>query len=146
MCRTFDTRKGNTTLNMEELTNVKDLTGAAPYEIAENIIKILDERKGISIRLLHVEGQSSITDYLVLCTGSSNTQIKALAGEVEYKMSLCGLESLNIDGYNEGTWIVIDYGPVMVHVFSRDMRDFYKLEKLYGETSEVDISGILTDN
>ena len=131
---------------MKELTNIKDLSGKTPYEIAENIIKILDERKAKGLKLLHVEGQSSITDYIVLCTGSSNTQIKALAGEVEYKMSLCGVSALNIDGYNEGIWVVLDYGPVMVHIFSRDSRDFYKLEKLYGETSDIDISGILTDN
>ncbi len=131
---------------MDELTNIKDLHGAPAYDIAVNIIKILDERKARGLKLLHVEGQSTITDYLVLCTGNSNTQIKALVGEVEYKMSLCGQDALNIDGYNEGTWVVIDYGPVMVHVFSRDSREFYKLEKLYGPTSEVDISNILTEN
>lgn len=130
---------------MEDMTNVVDLTNASPYEIAVQIIKVLDAKKAHGLKLLHVEGQSSITDYLVLCNGTSNTQIKSLAGEVEYKMGLCGQETLHMDGYNEGSWVVLDYGCVMVHVFSRDSRDFYKLEKLYGETSELDISELITD-
>ena len=81
----------------------------------------------------------------MLCSGNSSTQIRALASEVEYTMALCGQSALNMEGYNEGTWIVIDFGPVMVHVFGRDTRDFYKLEKLYGETSEVDISSLITE-
>ena len=130
---------------MEEMTNIKDLRDGSPYEIALQIVKILDEKKARGLQLLHVEGQSTITDYLVLCSGTSNTQIKSLAGEVEYKMALCGQETLHMDGYNEGSWVVLDFGCVMVHVFSRDSRDFYKLEKLYGATSEVDISEYITD-
>ena len=130
---------------MEEMTNIKDLRDGSPYEIAIQIVKILDEKKARGLQLLHVEGQSTITDYLVLCSGTSNTQIKSLAGEVEYKMALCGQETLHMDGYNEGSWVVLDFGCVMVHVFSRDSRDFYKLEKLYGATSVVDISEYITD-
>ena len=130
---------------MDENKNIKDLREAEPYDIAANIIRILDEKKGRDLRLLHVEEQSSLTSYLVLCSGTSNTQIKALAGEVEYTMALCGQTALNMEGYNEGTWIVIDFGSVMVHIFGRDTRDFYKLEKLYEKTAEVDIKELLTE-
>jgi len=129
---------------MNENKNVRDLRDAQPYDIAANIVRILDDKKARDLKLLHVEDQSSITSYIVLCSGSSNTQIKSLAGEVEYVMSLCGQDDLNMEGYAEGSWVVIDYGSVMVHVFGRDTRDFYKLEKLYGETSEVDISGLVS--
>ena len=130
---------------MDENKNVIDLRDAEPYDVAAHIVKILDEKKARDLKLLHVEESSSLTSYLVLCSGTSNTQIRSLAGEVEYTMSLCGVPALNIEGYNEGLWVVIDYGPVMVHVFGRDTRDFYKLEKLYGETAELDISGIVSD-
>ena len=125
---------------MEETKNVRDLRNAEPFDIAANIVRILDNKKARDLKMLHVEELSSITSYLVLCSGSSNTQIKSLASEVEYIMSLCGQSSSNMEGYAEGSWIVIDFGSVMVHIFGRDARDFYKLEKLYGETSEVDIS------
>ena len=130
---------------MDENKNVIDLRTSEPYDVAAHIVKILDDKKARDLKLLHVEESSSLTSYLVLCSGTSNTQIRSLAGEVEYTMSLCGVPALNIEGYNEGLWVVIDYGPVMVHVFGRDTRDFYKLEKLYGETAELDISGIISD-
>ena len=130
---------------MDENKNVIDLRTSEPYDVAAHIVKILDDKKARDLKLLHVEESSSLTSYLVLCSGTSNTQIRSLAGEVEYTMSLCGVPALNIEGYNEGLWVVIDYGPVMVHIFGRDTRDFYKLEKLYGETAELDISGIISD-
>ncbi len=131
--------------NNENILEIKDLREAEPLEIAEHIVKVLDSKKARGLQMLHVEGQSSITDYLVLCSGTSNTQIKSLAGEVEYQLTLCGQQPIHTDGYNEGTWVVLDFGCVMVHVFSRDSRDFYKLEKIYGPTCEIDISNLITD-
>lgn len=130
---------------MEENKNIIDLRNAEPYDIAANVVRILDSKKAKDLCMLHVEEQSSLTSYLVICSGTSSTQLRSLAGEVEYTMALCGQNSLNTEGYNEGLWIVIDYGSVMVHIFGRDARDFYKLEKLYGETEKVDISGLITD-
>ena len=130
---------------MDENKNVRDLRQAEPYDIAANIVRILDGKKARGLKLLHVEEQSSITSYIVLCSGDSNTQIRSLASEVEYVMSLCGQDALNTEGYAEGTWVVIDYGPVMVHIFGRDTRDFYKLEKLYGETNEMSIEGLVEE-
>ena len=67
----------------------------------------------------------------------------SLCGEAEYKLGLCGVAPLRIDGYGEGSWIVMDFGSVMVHIMSRDDRDFYKLEKLWGDAEVVDIDDIL---
>lgn len=130
---------------MDENKNVIDLRNAEPRDIASHIVKILDDKKARDLKLLHIEERSSLTSYLVLCSGTSNTQIRSLAGEVEFTMSLCGQPALNTEGYNEGLWVVIDYGSVMVHIFGRDTRDFYKLEKLYGETAEIDISELISD-
>ena len=123
--------------------NHPDFTNADPREIAENLVHILDMKKGRDIKLLHVADKTIIADYFVICGGTSNTNIKALAGEAEYKLGLCGVAPIHLDGYTEGEWVVVDFGCVMVHVMNRDSRDFYKLEKLWGDAEEIDISGIL---
>lgn len=130
---------------MEDIQKLPDLRDAGSRTVADTIIKILNERKSHNIKLLHVEEKTVLTDYLVLCTGNSSTQVRSLAGEIEYKMGLCGRKCWNIDGYSEADWIVLDFGCVMVHIFFRETRDFYNLEKLWGDTTEVDISVLLNE-
>lgn len=131
--------------NLDTITpeNAPDLTGADPLEIAKTLVHVLDMKKGRDIKLLHVADKTIIADYFVICGGTSNTNIKALAGEAEYKMGLCKITPIHMDGYSEGEWIVVDFGSVMVHIMNRDNRDFYKLEKLWGEAESVDISDII---
>lgn len=119
---------------------------AAPRELAEAIVSVLDAKKARDIALLYVEQQTSIADYFVLCTGNSRTQVKSLIDEVEYKLSLSGITPHHIEGVDASGWMLIDFGSVIVHVFSRDARQFYNLEKLYAETSECDISTLLTQD
>ena len=120
---------------------------ASPREIAEYAVTVLDQKKARNIRLLHTEEQTVLADYFVICSGTSSTQIRSLADEVEYKLSLCGITPLHTEGANgAGGWVLIDFGSVLVHVFSRDAREFYNLEKLYAETSECDISALLTQD
>ena len=69
--------------------------------------------------------------------------MRALAGEVEYKLGQAGVEALRMDGYTEGEWIAVDFGCVIVHIMNRENRDFYKLEKLWSDAESVDISDIL---
>lgn len=123
--------------------NAPDLSNADPIEIAKNLVHVLDMKKGRNIKLLRVSDKTIIADYFIICGGTSNTNIKALAGEAEYKMGLCGVTPLHLDGYTEGEWVVVDFGCVMVHIMNRDSRDFYKLEKLWGDAEEIDISDIL---
>lgn len=106
-------------------------------ELADRIIAVLDEKKARSISLLHVEEQTILADYFVVCEGTSNTQIKALASELEFKLSEEGKPPLRIEGYNEGTWIVVDFGSVIVHIFNHDLRSFYNLEKLWNQGTEI---------
>lgn len=119
------------------------LDGADPLEIAKELVHVLDMKKARDIRLLRVSDQTIIADYFVICQGTSNTNIKALAGEAEYKLGLCGVAPLRIDGYSEGQWIVIDFGCVLVHIMNRESRDFFKLEKLWSDAENVDIDDIL---
>ncbi len=119
---------------------------ASPKEIAEAIVQVLDKKKARDIALLHVEEQTSIADYFVVCTGNSKTQVRSFIDEVEYKLSLSGITPHHIEGVDASGWMLIDFGAVIVHVFSRDAREFYNLEKLYAETSRVNIDALLSED
>lgn len=127
---------------MDESKNEKmtSLAGASSEEIARAIADVLDSMKARDIKLLRVSDKTVMTDYFVICSGASNTQIKALSGEVEYKLGERGVLPLHIEGYETGTWIAMDYAHVMVHIFNREQRDFYKLEKLWGDACEVPLN------
>ncbi len=118
---------------MEQTNNkeVKSLVGAAPAEIAEVIAEILDNKKANDVKVIAVGDKTIIADYFVLANGNTNTHVKALCDEVEYKMNLAGVEPARIEGRQGNSWRVIDYSSVIVHVFDRDAREFYKLDKLY---------------
>ena len=115
-------------------------------KLAEFMVAILDSKKARDIKLLHVENQTIISDYFVICTGTSRTQIRALAGEVEFKLGNYGVEPLRTEGGESGIWILSDFGSVILHIFSPDARDFYKLDKLYMDTTERDISALVTED
>lgn len=132
--------------NDTENKEIKIEDKASPLKIAEFIVSVLDTKKARNIKLLHVEKQTVIADYFIICSGTSRTQVKSLADEVEYKMSGVGIEPLHIEGGRGDSWILLDYGAVIVHVFGSDARDFYDLEKLYDETTEQDISSLITED
>ena len=113
--------------------------------LAEEIVKILDANKAGQIKLLRVNDQTVMTDYFVICTGNSNTHIRSLAGEVEFKLGEVGISHTGMDGYDSGMWIVMDYTTVMVHVFNREQRDFFKLEKLWADAEDISIDNLVTD-
>ena len=114
-------------------------------KVAECIVKVLDAKKARDIKLLHVEERTSIADYFVICSATSRTQIKSLVDEVEYKLGLRGVKADHIEGRESG-WMLIDFSSVILHVFSTDAREFYKLDKLYADASEKDISALVTED
>ena len=116
-----------------------------PLQIAEAVVKAVDSKKGSDIKLLHVEDRTVIADYFVICTGTSRTQVRALADEADYILEKNGISCLHTEGYDSGVWVLKDYGCVILHVFNAQSRDFYKLEKLYDGTTDVDTSDIITD-
>ena len=127
---------------MEEMTNVNEeivsLGGASAYEQAKAIMSFLDAKKGIDIKLLHIEEVSSVADYFVVCTATSSTHVRALAGEVEYQMERRGVDAYHVEGRDNNSWIVLDYCNVLVHIFNREAREFYNIDKLYQNTTEVE--------
>jgi len=125
---------------------IKDLKNASPLELAEAIVKVLDSKKAGGLKLLHVSDKTVIADYFIICTGTSNTQIRALANEVEYQIGEAGVYPGHIEGLDDATWVLLDYASVIVHVFHGETRRFYNLEKLWADAGEVDISGLITEN
>ena len=117
---------------MEEIKNeeIKSLVGASPKELAEAIAEILDNKKGKDVKIIEVGDKTIIADYFVLANGNTNTHVRALADEVEYKIGLAGVDPERSEG-KAGNWRVLDYASVLVHVFDREAREFYNLDKLY---------------
>ncbi|MBQ2766847.1 MAG: ribosome silencing factor [Clostridia bacterium] len=122
-----------------EWATLPALDGADPRALAEAVAFVLDEKKGHEIKTLHVEDKTVLADYFVLCTGYSNTQVNALADEVDFKIGQRGLSPLHYEGRDNGSWVLIDYGSVIVHIFSREARDFYNLDKLWSDAVPVDL-------
>ena len=125
---------------------VKDLSDASPLAVAEEVVRILDRRKAKDIRLLHVTEKTVIADYFVLCHGTSNTQVRGLSGEVEYRLGLDGVHPTRIEGEDSAAWIVLDYASVLVHIFQSDSRQFYDLDRLWSQAEAVDLSYLLTED
>lgn len=130
---------------MEVLFNVKDgeLENASSLEIASAVVKILDTKKASQIKLLKIDKKTLIADYFVICTGNSSTQIKSLADEVEYQLKVGKINYVRLEGTDSNEWKVLDCHDVIVHIFSNEARDFYKLEKLWADAEEIDISSII---
>ena len=112
-------------------------------ELAEIAVKALDSKKGKEIRLIRIDKITTLAEYFVICTGTSNTQINALCDAVEKELTEKGEEPLHREGYRGGTWVLLDYGCVVVHVFNDEARKFYSLEHLWADGEEVDLSAIL---
>ena len=112
-------------------------------ELAEIAVKALDSKKGKEIRLIRIDKITTLAEYFVICTGTSSTQINALCDAVEKELTEKGEEPLPREGYRGGTWVLLDYGCVVVHVFNDEARKFYSLEHLWADGEEVDLSAIL---
>ena len=119
---------------MENMNNeVKSLVGATSEEIADAIKEALDSKKGRDIKVIKVGDKTVIADYFVIANGTSSTHVKSLADEVEYKLGQAGLNPLHTDAGDGRSWIALDYACVIVHVFDREAREFYNLDRLYTE-------------
>ena len=98
------------------------------------------DKKAEDLTLLEVKGLSSLTDYLLICIGRSDRQVQAIAENVRLEMKhQHGVVPLAVEGMNEGRWVLLDYGDVMVHVFQEPVRRFYDLDGLWAEAPQIDI-------
>lgn len=112
-------------------------------ELAVQAVKILDEKKALDLKVIEIRDISVLADYFVLATGTSSTHVKSLADEVEFKLKESGVAPGHTEGYRSNSWVLLDYGNVVVHVFTADSRQFYDLDRLWQDGKAVDISGYL---
>ena len=107
------------------------------------IIKTLDTKKAEDIQAIKISDLTIIADYFIIANGMSSTQTRALADEVEFKMKQQGAEPLRVEGERGANWLIIDYGDVVVHVFYKETREHYNLERLWADGEHIDINKFL---
>ncbi len=112
-------------------------------ELAITAAKALDAKKGKEIKVIKIDQITTLAEYFVICTGTSNTQINALCDNVEKELSTLGEEPIHREGYRGGTWVALDYACVVVHVFNDEARKFYSLEHMWADGEELDLAKIL---
>ena len=117
-----------------------------PKEIALLAAKALDSKKGLDIKVLETGHLTTLADYFVLCSATSTTQIKALSDVCEKELKDAGEPPHHVEGHRGGTWILLDFSSVVVHIFNEEAREFYGLERLWSDATPVDLSGVLTQN
>lgn len=118
----------NNEMNEETLPSLAE---ANAEELAARICEVLDAKKAHDIEKIAVADKTVIAEYFVICTGNSNTQVHSLTDEVEYQLGRQDVKPIRVEGKDGNAWIIMDYGTVIVHIFNREARQFYNLEKLY---------------
>ena len=116
-----------------------------PKEIAHAVTKALDEKKGMDIKLLKIDKVSSLADYFLICTGTSNTHVRTLCDYAEYTLEQLGEPMLGREGHRGNAWELLDYGTIVVHVFTEEARKFYDLERLWADAEQFDLTGIVIE-
>jgi ribosome-associated protein len=115
--------------------NVKDLM--------ELVVKTVDDKRAENIAVLDMEGISLVADYFVICHGNSEKQVQAISKELKDVALENDIQLRRMEGYDHARWVLIDLGNIVVHVFHRDDRSYYNLEKLWGDANSVDVDAIL---
>ncbi len=114
-------------------------------EKIKEAVQALDAKRAEDIRVLKVTHLTVLGDYFIIANGTSNTHTKTLAEEAEFRLSQKGEEPLHREGMNGSNWYILDYADVIIHVFHQEMRSFYRLEQLWADAEEVDISQFLEE-
>ena len=108
-------------------------------EIALMATKAIADKKGWDITVLELKEISLITDYFVIANGNSRIQTQAIADNIEVELKKAGVSLARREGYTEGAWILLDYGVMIVHIFQKDQREFYSLERLWGDAPIIPV-------
>lgn len=113
-------------------------------KILKCAIKALEDKKALDVSLIEISDLTIVTDYFLLATGTSSTHVRSLADEVDHALSQIGIEPHHIEGRATG-WVLLDYNGVVVHVFSKESREFYSLDKLWNDGRQVELSSLLPE-
>ena len=106
-------------------------------KIIDRIVELIFNKKGYNVKILDLRNLTTITDYFIICTGDSDTQVKAIADEVDKRMRDEGVRSWHTEGYRSLNWVLIDFVDIVVHVFKKESREYYNLEKLWGDAPVI---------
>jgi len=112
-------------------------------EIAYEVTKALDAKKGMDIKLLKIDRVSSLADYFLICTGTSSTHVKTLCDYAELTLENLGETMLGREGHRGNSWELLDFGSIVVHVFTEEAREFYALERLWADAENIDLKDII---
>jgi ribosome-associated protein len=119
-----------------EATNPTPTLVDTPARVRE-AVSAAEDRKAVDLKVLHLEKVSDFTDYFLICSGTSERQVQAIADSVQERMREERVRPLHVEGYNRGQWVLLDYGDFVVHIFQEEPRRFYSLERLWGDAPEV---------
>ncbi len=114
-----------------------------PNEVAALAAKAMDDKKGVDITLLEITDVTTLANHFLICTGTSNTHVKSLCDAVEEALDNAGEPVLRREGHRSGTWVLLDYGCLVVHVFTEETRQFYDLERLWSDAKRVSLESII---
>lgn len=114
--------------------------------LAIELARALDAKKALNVRVLKVEDLTTVTDYFVIATGTSTTHVGALADEAEFQLGRQGVNVLRTEGHDGKRWVLLDYGSVIVHVFTQEAHDYYDLEHLWADAAPVPASEWMEEN
>lgn len=104
---------------------------------ARAAVAAAEDRKAVDLKVLHLQQVSDFTDYFLICSGTNERQVQAIADAVEERLRANKVRPLHIEGYNRAQWVLLDYGDLVVHVFLEEPRRYYALERLWGDAPDV---------
>lgn len=111
-------------------------------EILKTIINALDDKKAENIQIIDISEISTVADYFIITNGTNRSQIQALSDNVQEKLAAKGIHPKNIEGYNTANWILLDYSDILIHIFDKESRGFYDLERIWRDAQCVDIDAL----
>ena len=116
----------------------------SPEQIVAIAVRALDAKSARDIKILHIAEKTIIADYFIICNGTSSTHVKALVDEVDRQLSEAGEPPIKREGQRSDIWVLMDFGCVVVHIFTDEARKFYNLERLWADSEEVPLSSLLS--
>jgi len=111
-------------------------------EMVRTVVSALEEKKGEDIRIIDIQDVSVIADYFIIATGANRNQVQAMTDHVEEMLGKSGCECKQIEGYQTANWILMDYRDVIVHVFCKEDRLFYDLERIWRDGKSIEIENL----
>lgn len=108
----------------------------------DEIVELIQSKKGYDIKVLDLEGLTAMSDFFIICSADADVHVKSIADEVDKKLRKDGIKCYHKEGYNSLSWVLLDYFDVVVHIFKKESREFYNLEKLWGDAIITDIENI----